>query len=91
MNRKTSRNEKRKYLNEEKFALGENENTGTLINISQEDDRNSFELLQILWMNNLRFIVLKYSRFCLFVSFVFILLLLHKSSLKANLPSHPGY
>ena len=48
MNRKTSRNEKRKYLNEEKFALGENENTGTLINISQEDDRNSFELLQIL-------------------------------------------
>ena len=48
MNRKTSRNEKRKYLNKEKFALGENENTGTLINISQEDDRNSFELLQIL-------------------------------------------
>ena len=29
MNRKISRNEKHKYSNEEKLALGENENTGT--------------------------------------------------------------
>ena len=42
MNRKISRNEKHKYSNEEKLALGEDENTSALINISQEDDRNIY-------------------------------------------------
>ena len=37
MNRKISRNEKHKYSNEEKLALGENEITSALINIVQED------------------------------------------------------
>ena len=77
INWKTSRNEKQKYLNEEKLALGENENTSALINIAQEDDSNIFELLQNLWINNLRFIILKCSRFCLLVTFAFILLLLY--------------
>ena len=40
MNRKISRNEKHKYSNEEKLALGEDENTSALINIAQEDDGN---------------------------------------------------
>ena len=44
MNRKISRNEKHKYSNEEKLALGEDENTSALINIAQEDDSNIFEL-----------------------------------------------
>ena len=48
INWKTSRNEKQKYLNEEKLVLGENENTSALINIAQEDDSNIFELLQNL-------------------------------------------
>ena len=48
MNRKISRNEKHKYLNEEMLALGEGENTSTLINIGQEDDSNIYELLQNL-------------------------------------------
>ena len=48
MNRKTSRNEKHKYSNEEKFALGTNEVTSALINIAQEDDSNIFESLQNL-------------------------------------------
>ena len=48
MNRKTSRNEKYKYSNEEKLAFGENENTSALINIAQEDSSNIFELLQNL-------------------------------------------
>ena len=48
MNRKISRNEKHKYSNEEKLALGEDENTSALINIAQEDDSNIFELLQNL-------------------------------------------
>ena len=48
MNRKVSRNEKQKYSNEEKLALGEDENTSALINVAQEDDSNSFELLQNL-------------------------------------------
>ena len=61
MNRKISRNEKHKYSNEDKLALGENENTSALINIAQEDDSNIFELLQNLWINNLRFIILKSS------------------------------
>ena len=76
MNRKISRNEKHKYSKEEKLALGEKENTSALINIAQENDSNIFKLLQKLWINNLWFIILKCSRFCLFVTF-FILLLLH--------------
>ena len=48
MNRKISRNEKHKYSNEEKLALGEDENTSALIIIVQEDDSNIFELLQNL-------------------------------------------
>ena len=48
MNWKTSRNEKHKYFNEEKLALGENQNTSTLMNIAQEDDGNIFELLKKL-------------------------------------------
>ena len=59
MNRKISRNEKHKYSNEEKLALGEDENTSALINIAH------------------RFTILKCSRFCLRVTFVFILLLLY--------------
>ena len=48
MNRKISRKEKDKYSNEEKLALGEDENTSALINIDHEDDRNVVELLQNL-------------------------------------------
>ena len=48
MNRKIPRNEKHKYSNEEKFALGEDENTSALININQDDDSNNVELLQNL-------------------------------------------
>ena len=76
MNWKTSRNEKLKYFNEEKLALGEKENTSTLTNIAQEDDSNIFKLLKHLWLTKLQFIILKCSRFCLFITFVFILLLL---------------
>ena len=75
MNWKTSRNGKSKYFNEEKLAIGENENTSTLMSIAQEDDSKIFELLKNLWLNNLQFIISKWSRFCLFVTFVFILLL----------------
>ena len=79
MNQKISRNdEKHKYSNEEMLALGENKNTSALINIAQGDDSNIFKLLQNLWINNLQFIILKCSRFCLFVTFAFILLLLYK-------------
>ena len=74
MNWKTSRNEKHKYFNEEKLALGEKENTSALINIAQEDDSNIFKHL---WLTNLQFIILKCSRCCLFITFVFILQLLH--------------
>ena len=77
MNKKISRNEKHKYSNEEKLALGENENTSTLINTAQEADSNIFELLQNLQINNLQFIILKCSRFCLFVTSIFIILLLY--------------
>ena len=63
MNRKINRNKKHKYSNEEKLALGENENTSALINIAQEDDSNIFELLQNL--------------LCLLFTFVFILILLY--------------
>ena len=48
MNRKVSRNKKQKYPNGEKLALGEDEKTSTVINIAQEGDSNSFELLQNL-------------------------------------------
>ena len=65
MNRKFSRKGKDKYWNEQKLALGEDENTSTLINIDHADDRNVAELLQNLWINNLRYIILKRSRFCL--------------------------
>ena len=41
MNRKIT-NEKHKHSNEEKLALGEDKNTSTLINITQEDDSNIF-------------------------------------------------
>ena len=37
MNRKISRKKKHKYSNEEKLALGEDENKSTLINIVQEE------------------------------------------------------
>ena len=77
MNWKTSRNEKYKYFTEEKLAVGENKNTSALINIAREDGSNIFELLKNLWLNNLQFIILKCSRFCLFITFVFILLLLY--------------
>ena len=40
MNRKISRNDKCKYSNKEKLALGENENPS--FNIAQEDDSNIF-------------------------------------------------
>ena len=77
MNRKISRNEKYNYLNKEKLALVENQNTATLINITQEDDNNVFELLQNLGISNLQFLILKCSRFCLLITFVFIVLLLY--------------
>ena len=48
MNRKISRNEKHKYSNEGTLVLGEDETTSALINITQEDDSNIFELLQNL-------------------------------------------
>ena len=43
MNWKTCRNKKRKYFSEEKFVLGEKENTTALMNIAQEDDSNIFK------------------------------------------------
>ena len=69
MNRKVSRNEKLKHSNEEKLPLGEDENTNALINIAQEDDSNSFQLLQNLLIHNLRFIILKCSRFWFYFTF----------------------
>ena len=78
MNQKIfNRNEKHNYSNEEKLALGEKQNTSVLINIAQEDGSNVFELLQNLCIKNIRFIILKCSRFDLFVTFIFILLLLY--------------
>ena len=77
MNWKINGNEKHKCSNENKLALGEGENTSALINIAQEDCSNIFELSQNLSINNLRITILKYSRFCLLVTFVFILLLLY--------------
>ena len=77
MNRKITRNEKHKYSNEEKMVLGEDENTSAKIYVAQEDGNNIFESLQNLRRNNLRFKILKCSRFCLLVTFVFTLLLLY--------------
>ena len=77
MNWKTCINEKHKYFKEQRLALGENKNTSDLMNIVQEDNRNISEFLKNLWLNNLQFIILKFCRFCLFVTFVFILLLLY--------------
>ena len=77
MNQKTSRNEKHKHSNKEKLVLGGDKNTNALINIAKEDDSNIFELLKNLCKNIVRFIILRCSRFCLLVTFVFILLLLH--------------
>ena len=71
MDRKISRNEKRKYSNGEKLALVEDENTSAVINIAQKDDSNIFEVLLNLWINNLQFIILKCFRFCLLVMFSF--------------------
>ena len=48
MNRKISKNEKHKYSNKEKLALGEDKNTSALMSIAQEDDSIVFELLQNL-------------------------------------------
>ena len=76
MNQKINTNEKHKYSNKYTLALGEDKNTSALMNIAQEDN-NIFELLHNLLINNIRFIILKCSRFCLLVAFVFILLLLY--------------
>ena len=77
MNWKISRNKKHKCSNEENLGLVENENTSALINIAQEDDSNICELLQNLGINNLRFIILKCSRFFVFATFVSILFILY--------------
>ena len=77
MNPKISRKEKQKQSNGEKLALVEIESTSALTNIAQENDGNILKLLQNLGKNNLQFIILKCSRFCLIVTFVFILLLLY--------------
>ena len=47
------------------------------MNIAEEDDSNNFKLLKNLWLNNLQFIILKCSRFCLIIAFVFTSLLLY--------------
>ena len=74
MNRKISRNEKHSYSKKQKLALVENKNTSVTIDMGQEDNSIIFKLLQNLGINNLRFIILKCSRVCLIVIFVFILL-----------------
>ena len=76
MNCKTSRNEKHKHFNKEKLALGEKENTNAVKNIALEDDSNIFKLLKNLWLNDIKFIALKCSRFCLFITFVLLFLFL---------------
>ena len=58
----------------------ENENTSALINITQEDDSDIFELLQNLWINNLGFITLKSSRFYLLLLFLCYFYWIHKCS-----------
>ena len=49
MNLKPSRSEKYKSFNEEKLALGENENTNAVINIAREDDSMILELWKKIW------------------------------------------
>ena len=65
-----------KQLNN-KANANENENTSALINIAKEDDSNIFKLVQNLWIINIRSVILKRSRFCLFVTFIFMLVLLY--------------
>ena len=77
MKQKISRNEKHKLSNEEKLVVTEKKNTCALIDIAQEDDSNILEFLQKLGISNLRFVILKCSRLCLIVTFVFTLLLLY--------------
>ena len=48
MHQKINRNEKHTFSNEERLALGEDENTSALINVAQEDVSNISELLQNL-------------------------------------------
>ena len=57
MNRNITRNEKHKYSNEEKLALGKDKNKSALVNIAQENDSNIFELLQ-----NFLFIILVHNQ-----------------------------
>ena len=57
MNRNITRNEKHKYSNEEKLALGEDKNKSALVNIAQENNSNIFELLE-----NFLFIVLVHNQ-----------------------------
>ena len=57
MNRNIIRNEKHKYSNEEKLALGEDKNKSALVNIVQENNSNISELLQ-----NFLFIVLVHNQ-----------------------------
>ena len=77
MNWKTNRDEKHKHFNEEKLGLGGKENTSSLMKIAQGDDSNVFKLSKNLWLKNLQFVILKYSRFCLFIPFAFISVLLY--------------
>ena len=61
-----------------KANANENENASALTNIAKEDDSNIFKLVQnYLWIINIRFVILKRSRFCLFVTFIFMLVLLY--------------
>ena len=80
MNRKISRNEKHKYSNEEKLKVG--------LCWKQKHKRSNkyfpggwqqhfWIVTQNVGINNLRSIILKCPRFCLIVTFVFILLLLY--------------
>ena len=53
-NSKKYQKRKTQVLNWRKVVpIGEDENTIALINITQEDESNIFELLQNLWINNL--------------------------------------
>ena len=90
MNQKVSRNGKQKSSNEEKLVLGEYESTS----IAQEDDSNSFELLQNLWLNNLRFIILKCSRFCFYFTVYtnvlnIVVFMVRKGKKKQSKGQHP--
>ena len=56
----------------------EDDKTSALINIDQEDDSNIVEL----WIKNLRFMILKCSRFCLLVIFVYFNFTVYTNVLK---------